>query len=172
VTIYGPKTNDEPCSANILQVANGGQCYNASWVYYSIDDCLVNDTSSTILTPSGAATATSSAAVSPYRSYHDASPGTIAGSVVGGKVGFTLIVGLCLLIESGGQQPVEKDGETRQPLAKDGDARVEIQGGGIAEKDGNVEPQGLPGDLPSDHRDYVELPAPQGMSEIGPASPR
>ncbi|KAN0085126.1 hypothetical protein V8E54_001593 [Elaphomyces granulatus] len=78
VTIYGNDTiATEPCSATVLQFANVAQCYNASWVYYSIDGCSIP----------------SSESASPNSS-NTVNSGAIAGGVIGAVAGIAIIAGI------------------------------------------------------------------------------
>ncbi|KAF1993551.1 hypothetical protein P154DRAFT_540316 [Amniculicola lignicola CBS 123094] len=99
VTIYGPDEDPAyPCSSTQLQVAEIAQCYNTSWVYYSIDGCDIPTTTPSatpLITdstppPTGVASssATSSATAAP-RSSHT---GIIIGGIVGGVALFALIL--------------------------------------------------------------------------------
>lgn len=71
VTIYG--SNDDTgltCSSTVLEFATRAHCYNRSWIYYSIDNCIPQDKE-----PSSSSSAASD----------NSSPaGAIAGGVVGG----------------------------------------------------------------------------------------
>ena len=81
VTIYGNDTiATEPCSATVLQFANVAQCYNASWVYYSIDGCSIPSSSS-----ESASSSSSSSSVN---------AGAIAGGVIGALAGIGILAGL------------------------------------------------------------------------------
>ncbi|OCL05611.1 hypothetical protein AOQ84DRAFT_355893 [Glonium stellatum] len=89
VTIYGNDTiPGEPCSATALQFAEIATCYNASWVYYSIDACIPPGSSST-----ASSNPTSS---STPQSHHSNHTGAIAGGVVGGVVGLAILVGIAI----------------------------------------------------------------------------
>jgi hypothetical protein len=88
VTIYGNNSDPSmPCSSEIKIVAQLAQCYNSSWVYYSIDGCDIPSTlptSSALSEATASATSTPSAAVRP-------STGVIVGGIVGGVSAFGLV---------------------------------------------------------------------------------
>ncbi|PSN75307.1 hypothetical protein BS50DRAFT_671492 [Corynespora cassiicola Philippines] len=100
VTLYGPNTNELTCSADIKIVAEKAACYNSSWVYYSIDNCLP-PSSTTVklptLTPTNISpsdTPQNTDGTSPQPS---SSTGVIVGGVVGG-VSSLVIIGLVALL--------------------------------------------------------------------------
>lgn len=89
MTIYGHDADpDEPCSSQTTKVAELATCYNASWVYYSIDMCTLPLPGSTTSPAVAAATVTVTASSS---SNHT---GAIVGGIVGGVAGVALILGL------------------------------------------------------------------------------
>ncbi|CRG85475.1 hypothetical protein PISL3812_02531 [Talaromyces islandicus] len=88
VTIYHKDaTAGSPCSDPAPILANLGQCYNSSWVYFSIDNCVQPDTT----TSSSGATATASTAAASSSSGNSTNVGAIVGGVVGGVCGLGLI---------------------------------------------------------------------------------
>ncbi|CAN9101443.1 unnamed protein product [Alternaria alternata] len=89
-----------PCSSTVLQFAQIAECYNSSFVYYSVDACTPPDqisSSSLIATSSSSPSSTpSSSAVSGPKKNNT---GAIAGGVVGGVCGLALIaVAIFLLL--------------------------------------------------------------------------
>ncbi|OJD32496.1 uncharacterized protein BKCO1_37000195 [Diplodia corticola] len=80
VAIYGDDINTFICSSKVFEIAEVGKCYNASWVYYSIDGCISpGETPSAV--PSGG----------------QSSPtGAIVGGVVGGVVAVAAVIGAFL----------------------------------------------------------------------------
>ncbi|KAF1946587.1 hypothetical protein EJ02DRAFT_335488 [Clathrospora elynae] len=85
-TIYGTDdTPYTPCSSTTLQFANIGQCYNTSFVYYSIDACTPP---SQLSSPSPSVQATSKRT----------NTGAIAGGVVGGVCGLAFVAGVIFLV--------------------------------------------------------------------------
>lgn len=92
VTIYGHDSDpDSPCSSTTYQLAELATCYNASWVYYSIDMCTLPMPGSTSTSTSSAAAATVTVSASSSSSNHT---GAIVGGIVGGVGGLALILGL------------------------------------------------------------------------------
>ncbi|KAF2728380.1 hypothetical protein EJ04DRAFT_569554 [Polyplosphaeria fusca] len=98
VTIYGPDTSSDPCSADILAVAEIAKCYNASWVYYSIDGCDIPSEipSSSSSSQSPTSTPPSSASATPQSSPNHT--GVIVGGVVGGVAAIALVAIAVLLL--------------------------------------------------------------------------
>jgi hypothetical protein len=83
-TIYGPDAQEfVPCSSTVLEFAHIGVCYNASWVYYSIDTCIPPTPTVSPLSP----TSTPNEAKTSSKSH----TGAIVGGVVGGVGGLALI---------------------------------------------------------------------------------
>ncbi|KAF4541606.1 uncharacterized protein LTHEOB_8601 [Lasiodiplodia theobromae] len=80
VAIYGNDINTFICSSKVVEIAEVGRCYNASWVYYSIDGCI---------TPGE----TPSAATS---NNQGSSTGAIVGGVIGGVVALASVIGAFL----------------------------------------------------------------------------
>ncbi|KAF2103610.1 hypothetical protein NA57DRAFT_53125 [Rhizodiscina lignyota] len=101
VTIYGKDATPDSCSSTSLQFAEIAMCYNASWVYYSIDACLRPGTAayssalsaSSAASTSSAAAATSSSSSSTSHSSHSSPIGPIVGGVVGGVLVGMLVLG-------------------------------------------------------------------------------
>lgn len=83
-----------PCSSTALQFAQIATCYNASWVYYSVDACTPPQSSSISRDPTRA-TSTPSTSSSAANTPHKSHTGAIVGGVVGGVGGLALI-GLAL----------------------------------------------------------------------------
>ncbi|OAG24757.1 hypothetical protein CC77DRAFT_1017102 [Alternaria alternata] len=100
-TIYGADSEEfVPCSSTVLQFDQIAECYNSSFVYYSVDACTPPDqisSSSLIATSSSSPSSTpSSSAVSGPKKNNT---GAIAGGVVGGVCGLALIaVAIFLLL--------------------------------------------------------------------------
>lgn len=86
VTLYSLYVGDS-CAAEAAELAKIAHCYNTSWVYYSIDECIPPDqlpsswASPTPSTPSGS---------------NKSRTGAIAGGVVGGVAGVAAIIGALL----------------------------------------------------------------------------
>ena len=107
VTIYGNDTKpNEICSADLVEIAQPPPtCYNASWVYFSIDECTpLNSTSATSL-PSAAfpsspiatfssTTAAIASASSMQEAASDHRTRTILGGGFGGIAAILLLVAL------------------------------------------------------------------------------
>ncbi|KAF2106561.1 hypothetical protein BDV96DRAFT_607255 [Lophiotrema nucula] len=110
VTLYGPDTTSDPCSAEILAVAEIATCYNSSWVYYSIDGCDIPSqipsskassstplpTSTTLSTVSLLSTTTTTTATSSASASPSSAPQAVnhTGVIVGGAVGGVAAVAL------------------------------------------------------------------------------
>ncbi|KAF1954192.1 hypothetical protein CC80DRAFT_129864 [Byssothecium circinans] len=112
VTIYGANEGPDPCSSSLKIVAQIGTCYNASWVYYSIDGCVQPSASSIILptttpTPTSTSTPIATATVANY----DASPtttpisapgtshtGAVVGGITGGVAAFAVLLALTMVL--------------------------------------------------------------------------
>ncbi|KAF2798848.1 hypothetical protein K505DRAFT_414074 [Melanomma pulvis-pyrius CBS 109.77] len=63
VTLYGPDTGSDPCSADILILGKIGACYNSTWDYYSIDGCdipTITPSATPLVLPSSMSTISSS----------------------------------------------------------------------------------------------------------------
>ena len=76
-----------PCSSEAKIVAQLAQCYNSSWVYYSIDGC---DIPSTLPASSALPEATSSATPAPTANARP-STGVLVGGIIGGVSAFALV---------------------------------------------------------------------------------
>jgi hypothetical protein len=84
VTIYAQDQTGDICSSTAPQLeVNIGRCYNASWVFYSIDGCEV---------PGSSATSSPTSSPSNSSSNSHSSVGPIVGGVVGGVVFVTMIL--------------------------------------------------------------------------------
>lgn len=96
VTIYEKDTTSDICSGTAI-VAELAQCYNTTYVYYSIDMCTTPSSSSSIsstssaTTSSGAATTTITASSTPTAS-HKTNTGAIAGGIVGGVLAVAAVL--------------------------------------------------------------------------------
>jgi len=94
-TIYGADAEEfVPCSSTALQFAQLATCYNASWVYYSVDACTPPQSSSISRDPTRA-TSSPSASSNAANTSSKSNTGAIVGGVVGGVGGLALI-GLAL----------------------------------------------------------------------------
>ncbi|EUC39638.1 hypothetical protein COCMIDRAFT_10292 [Bipolaris oryzae ATCC 44560] len=83
-TIYGADAEEfVPCSSTALQFAQIASCYNASWVYYSVDMCTPPNPTINPSRPTGASN-------EPNNSNKN-NTGAIVGGVVGGVGGLALI---------------------------------------------------------------------------------
>lgn len=83
-TIYGADAEEfVPCSSTALQFAQIAACYNASWVYYSVDMCTPPNPTINPSRPTG----TSNEAKNSNKN----NTGAIVGGVVGGVGGLALI---------------------------------------------------------------------------------
>ncbi|RMZ70611.1 transmembrane alpha-helix domain-containing [Pyrenophora seminiperda CCB06] len=88
-TIYGADAEEfVPCSSTALQFAQLATCYNASWVYYSVDSCTPPQSSSISRAPSRA---TSTPSSTPNPSSKNNHIGAIVGGVIGGVCALALI---------------------------------------------------------------------------------
>jgi len=87
VTIYAKDTTSDPCSGYAEEI-QPVDCFNSTFVYYSIDFCDPNGAQS----PSPKPTLSQPPTPSPGSS--KMSPGAIAGAAVGGVVGLAIILGL------------------------------------------------------------------------------
>ncbi|OAG03089.1 uncharacterized protein CC84DRAFT_1219996 [Paraphaeosphaeria sporulosa] len=111
VTLYGKDSDPKSsCSSQTqLEFPRIGACYNASWVYFSIDFCDPPETrsSSTTLhvtsTPAASSTSsttlTSTSATTPNstpKTSRKGNTGAIAGGIVGGAVALALVVALVI----------------------------------------------------------------------------
>lgn len=108
VTLYGKDSDpDSPCSSQVLlEVDRVATCYNASWIYYSIDFCdppeddVRTSSTSTIASAtsiaSASSTISSTASVAPQASRKKRT-GAIAGSVVGGVCALAIVAALVFL---------------------------------------------------------------------------
>jgi hypothetical protein len=158
VTLYANDENpDEPCSSDTqLEFPRIASCYNASWIYYSIDFCsppsLVSSSSSNAPSPSSSSSAsslpsasntpssTSTSSPEPARTSHT---GAIAGGIVGGVCGLALISGLVFFL-------VRRRGKSRQ--------QAESQQGDTSTRPGELPEEGVK------HEMYTHKTVPQ---EIG-----
>ncbi|KAE8837975.1 hypothetical protein PTNB85_05310 [Pyrenophora teres f. teres] len=90
VTIYAKDTTTDPCSGYAQEI-QPVECFNSTFVYYSIDFC----------DPSGAQSPSPKPALSqtptPAPDSSKMSTGAIAGAAIGGVAGLSLILGLILL---------------------------------------------------------------------------
>jgi hypothetical protein len=121
VTIY-EKDNDDQCSETAFkQFAVVPTCYNASWIYYSIDLCnnpsgpttLPNPLSTPSNTPANSPTSTPTDTSTPKTS-SNSHTGAIAGGIVGGVCGLALVAGLIFFLmrrrkRRSQQQPVDQE---------------------------------------------------------------
>ncbi|EFQ87841.1 hypothetical protein PTT_16493 [Pyrenophora teres f. teres 0-1] len=89
VTIYAKDTTTDPCSGYAQEI-QPVECFNSTFVYYSIDFC----------DPSGAQSPSPKPALSqtptPAPDSSKMSTGAIAGAAIGGVAGLSLILGLIL----------------------------------------------------------------------------
>ncbi|KAI1153256.1 hypothetical protein F4825DRAFT_271406 [Nemania diffusa] len=107
VTIYGKDTDDLICSATSLEIAEASVCYNSTWVYFSVDNCVIPDTSSsastsTLASATSATSITSTAltasivsttsTISPEPTAGPTSNGVNVGAVVGGTISGVFVV--------------------------------------------------------------------------------
>ncbi|KAF1930196.1 uncharacterized protein M421DRAFT_24793, partial [Didymella exigua CBS 183.55] len=90
VTIY-VQDNDTTICGGFQEEIQLGQCWNSTFVYYSIDMCDLGASSSSVSSPTASASSTSSAAPST-----SPTTGTLVGAVLGGLAGGALILGLAL----------------------------------------------------------------------------
>ncbi|KAI0147658.1 hypothetical protein GGR57DRAFT_505558 [Xylariaceae sp. FL1272] len=104
VTIYG-KDGDEFCSASNNSIATDQVCYDSEWIFFSVDECAKQQTSSTLLPTTSATTSVSTSTVStsvtttptispptqtaPVSSSKDT---TNIGAIVGGTVSGVFVV--------------------------------------------------------------------------------
>lgn len=119
VTLYGP--NDETgltCSSSIKILGEVATCYNSSWIYYSIDQCLPPSKSSIVLpsvtssfassssvfltststsTPSASTTSSISSLMPTPAAQSSTHTGAIIGAVIGSIAVFALLIGMLLL---------------------------------------------------------------------------
>jgi len=111
VTLYGANDNTNlPCSSPLKIVGKKAMCYNSSWVYYSVDNC-VKPGSSSIILPSTASSlspvtftlATESSASASASQTNVAGSleqpsrtGIIVGAIVGGVCIFAILFALAL----------------------------------------------------------------------------
>lgn len=158
-TIYGANSEEfVPCSSTVLQFAQIAECYNSSFVYYSIDVCIPPDrisSSSLSVTPSSSP---SSGEASKLRKHNT---GAIAGGVVGGVCGLALIAAAVFLLLRRKRKPYQ------QPPEVLSDERREAGGSAITEMphedpkqemdSENIAPQEL-GNKPSVEIQPAELP--------------
>lgn len=97
VTIYVNDPSTTICGG-LQQEVRLGECWNSTFVYYSIDMCdisAIGQTPSSTPSPSSSASASASASVSPTAvPLSGPSVGAIAGGVIGGVVALGLIAGL------------------------------------------------------------------------------
>lgn len=74
-----------------------GECWNSTFVYYSIDMCDIGALSSSSAAPASSTTPTASSSPStPSTSSSGPTTGTLVGGIVGGLAGLALILGLAL----------------------------------------------------------------------------
>ena len=162
-TIYGADSEEfVPCSSTVLQFAKIAECYNSSFVYYSVDACTPPDqisSSSLSATPSSSPSSTPSpsAVGKPRKS----NTGAIAGGVVGGVAGLALIAAAIFLLLR------RKRKQRQQPPEAPSDERREAGGSALTElphedrkqemDSKNSAPQEL-GNKPSVEVPPVELP--------------
>lgn len=118
VTLYGPDTTADPCSADILIVGKIGTCYNSTWAYYSIDGCDIpsvtpsptpvaltsssSSSSTSTSTPVSStavpnASATASPSSSPEAAKKDNHLPLIVGAALGG-VGVIALISIAVLL--------------------------------------------------------------------------
>ncbi|KAF2269552.1 hypothetical protein CC78DRAFT_540079 [Lojkania enalia] len=105
VTLYGPDADPEaPCSSEILAIGRLAQCYNSSWVYYSIDGCNIPSEipTSSAISSSTPTPSLSIATVSPLPSssstpQKSTSTGVIIGGIIGGVAALSLVAIALLL---------------------------------------------------------------------------
>jgi hypothetical protein len=162
-TIYGADSEEfVPCSSTVLQFALVAECYNSSYVYYSVDACTPPSLiSSSSLSASPSASASSTPSPSVTSKPRKSNTGAIAGGVVGGVCGLALIATAIFLLlrrkKKPGQQPPEVPSEERREA--DGSARVELAHNDPKQEmdSKNIAPQEL-GDKKSVELPPVELP--------------
>jgi hypothetical protein len=127
VTIYEKDNEDECSSTAFKQFAVVPTCYNASWIYYSIDLCnnpsgpttLPNPSDTPSDTPASSQTSTPTNSSAPQTS-SNGHTGAIAGGVVGGVCGLALVAGLIIFLmrrrrRHGQQQPVDQETRATAP---------------------------------------------------------
>lgn len=152
VTIYGSNSGAAECSSDTLEFAEVGRCYNTSWEYYSIDNCIKPEllaSSSTVLPSS---TSTSASNESPPTS-------TIVGAVLGGIAGLSILVGALVYgfcfrrrrnhhVEQVGEpRELSPTSKTEMPADKDNERRFELSPGGLPSELGLHDPAEMEGDV-------------------------
>ncbi|KAF4538207.1 uncharacterized protein LTHEOB_10977 [Lasiodiplodia theobromae] len=171
VTIYGSNSNSLSCSSEAIQVAELATCYNTSWVYYSIDQCISPKDIASTTSSSSTSTASSSSSASGNSS--SSSTGAIAGGVVGGVAGLALIAGALFYFLRKRRQAGASgshDSEQSHPHEMGSDhARSELQAGGMHKYElaakGPSEMEELrapPAEMEGDHR-FAPQPGIEGM---------
>ncbi|KAF2853818.1 hypothetical protein T440DRAFT_515304 [Plenodomus tracheiphilus IPT5] len=85
VTVYEKDATDDPCSG-YAELAQPIDCYNSTYVYYSIDFCLPGGAQASIV-PTSTPSASSGL-----------SAGAIAGAVIGGVAGLGIIVAIIVIV--------------------------------------------------------------------------
>ncbi|KAL1799937.1 hypothetical protein ACET3X_000279 [Alternaria dauci] len=168
-TIYGADSEEfVPCSSTVLQFARIAECYNSSFVYYSVDTCTPPDQISSSPPSSSPSSTTSPNAVNRPKKNNT---GAIAGGVVGGVCGLALIAAAIYLLlrhkKKHGQVPEipsDERGEvggsaiTEMPHE---DSKQEMDSKNIAPQElGNkpsveLPPAELPGDDVAQHSPYI-----------------
>ncbi|KAI5917333.1 hypothetical protein F4810DRAFT_696849 [Camillea tinctor] len=85
VTIYGSDTDSRPCSATLKIVADSTQCYNASWQYYSVDNC-------TPLTPTSSIGGPSTSTPTAVSTTASSTPEVNIGAIIGGSAAVAISI--------------------------------------------------------------------------------
>lgn len=96
-TVYGPLSTEDSCSGTAV-TAELGQCYNTTWVEYSVDDCMAAGANGSA-TGSASGTAASGTGTATAPSSTGNNSGGASLNVQNGvmSVGMVLLVGLVLL---------------------------------------------------------------------------
>ncbi|KAF2703085.1 hypothetical protein K504DRAFT_486061 [Pleomassaria siparia CBS 279.74] len=101
VTLYGEDTTSDPCSSDVKILGKIATCYNATWVYYSIDGCdipsitpsptSISLPSSTSLpissSPASSSTSSSGSASSPSATPAPAASSNRLSLIIGASIG-------------------------------------------------------------------------------------
>ncbi|KAH7071268.1 hypothetical protein BKA63DRAFT_70049 [Paraphoma chrysanthemicola] len=93
VTLYGASINGMTCSSDTQATCRVGTCYSSSWMYYSIQGCRPSTVSA------ASSSTSSSSATGQAPDSHTRRDGVIAGSLVAGVSGATLVfIGVMVLL--------------------------------------------------------------------------
>ncbi|GAP85508.2 hypothetical protein SAMD00023353_1302420 [Rosellinia necatrix] len=100
-TIYGDDPKDPVCSANNFTLAETSVCYNSTWTYFSVDNCVYSGytsstsfTTSTTSTASTAPTTSTTSTTTTTTAPESSSNGVNIGAVVGGTVSGIFVVAI------------------------------------------------------------------------------